>query len=832
MTVRNLSPGRRRRRRRRPRRGLLGRYLVGEIAAPTALGFVTYTFLLMLRAVFSLAEQVFVSGLRLSEAGALLLLALPHVVVLTIPMALLFGVLLGLGRLNADNELVAMQAAGIPLGRLVRPVLALAGLLFALNVVLTVWVLPASNQRLRALRAELLRSGRFAGHVEPKVFYDQFPGLLLYVRDVDRESGYWRGVVLYDRSVPGEERLVIARRGRLVASPVERGERPGPTGAPTPEDEGGTWLLLEGAVTHHFDPGRPESYRRERNEVQLHRLGVRGGGIVTIQFGAREQSTGRLLETVRRGPPPTPPAGTGEGRTGAAAAALRRYRDAAVELNKRLAIPGACLAFALIGIPLGVGARSSARGRGFVLSLLVILAYYVLLNHGELLAREGRAPAALAIWAPNLVLAALALPMLWRMGRWLGERRRGGGVALAWRRWRGARRGEAGARDREPTTGSIPVGLQRRRWGARRFPLLLDRYVTRRLVGPLVAVLVSTVALYMVVDLADKIDEISKHTASLGVFLAYYWNVVPQVILDTAPLAVLIAVLVVLVVLERSNELTSLKAAGISVYRVAVPIVVVAALVAGGLFVLEESVAPGANRKARRYLDVIKGRETSRRYAAADRQWVFSRDGRQLYNFLRYDAERRELVRLTVYRFGPAGDLVSVVYADRVRYADGSWIASAGWVRRMLPDGTDEFHRIRSPVEIGILESPRYFAQERRSPGELTLMQLRRYIETLRESGYRPTQLMVRWHQKITYPLSAFVMVLLGLPFGLARTGRRASPMVGVALGIGLGIGYFLLVAILGKMGEADVLPPAMGAWTPPLLAVLFAVNRLTTVRS
>ena len=135
-------------------------------------------------------------------------------------------------------------------------------------------------------------------------------------------------------------------------------------------------------------------------------------------------------------------------------------------------------------------------------------------------------------------------------------------------------------------------------------------------------------------------------------------------------------------------------------------------------------------------------------------------------------------------------------------------------------------------MELGVAEGPEYFGQEYSRPSEMSQRELGAYIAELEDSGYRPHRLVVRWHQKIAYPLSALVMVCLALPFGLNRGGRRVSTMQGVALALGLGIGYYLLVAVFGKLGEAAVLPPEVGAWAPIGLAILFAVNRMSTLRT
>ncbi len=845
------------RRRRRPGRLIADRYIAREILGPTVLGFVTYTFFLLLRVVFSLSEQVFVHGLSGGEALRILGASIPHVVVLTIPMSFLFGVLVSLGRMNSDNEIIALQAGGVSLWRIVMPVLMVGLVLAAGNAAITLRIIPKANRNLAELKARYLQRGTGLGQIEARVFHDEFPNVLLYVRDIDRSSGYWKNVLLFDQSVAGAERLVVARRGRLVAGNARevaaraasdgRKSAPG-TSSPTPSgaapgrserttegsggddtDSGSPWLLLEDVVTHQFNPRKPEAYKRDRNRIQLVRLfpPEPSGARATFSLGERERTTRQLLQEIR-----TPSNGSPE--------QARKRRYAAVELHKRLAIPIACLVFALIGLPLGIGSRSATRGRGFVLSIGLIMVYYVILNHGELLSREGRIPAWLGPWLPNLVLVLIAFPLMTRMGRWLGEHRRGhGAIAVLSERIRHgfrtlrARLPQRSTAPRHEATGKIPVVLKGER-RVNRFPTLLDRYLLGRLLVPLVGVLATTVGLYVIVDISDKIDEIAKHHASLGVFLAYYINFIPQVILDVGPLAVLIAVLVLLTLLEQRLELTILKASGISIYRVTVPVVLLAGVFGLLLFGLEETVVPTANRQARQYLSIIKGRSPSRAYSSTERQWLFSRDGTALYNFLSFDRRDHALIGLTEYRLDLTDFRLSqVMYAERVRFENGSWIAVKGWVRTIRPDGSDLFRRIKEPQEVSIAESPTYFAHEYRSPRELRFRELQHYITRLAESGYRPTRLLVQLQQKITYPLSALVMVLIGLPYGLNRSGsRHATPVVGVGLAIMLGVAYFVIVAILGKMGEAGILPPVVAAWSPIVIALLFSINRFTTVRT
>ena len=804
---------------------VLDRLVLREVLWPTLVGFGTYTFMLLMRAIFGLMEQIFVRGTSVADAARLLLVTLPHVVVLTVPMSFLFGVLIAMGRMNADSEIIALQASGVSLRRVLRPILVMGLVLTAFNGYLMLEVMPRSNQKLRKLKVKLFASARALGTIEARVFYEQFPGFLLYVRDVDPSTGVWRNVLLYERGETGDDQLIVAKKGRLVYGNDGATLNGGDAGK-NPANGGEPWLRLSEVTNYQFSRDHHERFRVNRSNVQLVRLYRKESGTQRMTLGMRERSTRDLLAMVQ------------DGRSGNAGGSIseRDRRFAAVELQKRLAIPAACMVFGLIALPLGIGSRSGGRGRGFLLSIGVIVVYYVILNNGELVAREGKVPAFVGVWAANVVLAVLGVVLLRSTGRWLGERGRGGPGLLtwigSWRIWRGFRstRGPA-AEGARPRTGAIQVA--QKRGSMTRFPAMLDRYVMRRFLTPLLFVLTSTAMLYVIIDLADKVDEMAKHTASFSVFAAYYWNLIPQVFLDVTPLGILIAVLLFLAMLERSLELTALKAAGISLYRVIVPVVLVTAAASVGLGIFQESVVPTANREARRLLDRIKGRKVARSYGAADRQWVFSRDGTTLYNFLRYLKEEQVLVNFTMFRFSEDGQLRFQLYAEQARYQDGAWVVVSGWYRKMRPDGTDEFHPVTRPMELDVPEAPQYFAAERRSPSQMSFRELKRHIVDLTASGYRPTALEVRLQQKLSYPLSVFVMVLLGIPFGLNRSGgRRSSPIQGIALALGLGIGYFLLVAIFGKMGEAGLLPAVLGAWAPVILAGLLGVNRLTTLKT
>jgi LPS export ABC transporter permease LptG len=799
-----------------------------EVIAPTVLGVVTYTFLLMMRGLFSLIEQIFVRGLPAIDALSVLAVTLPHVVVLTIPMGFLFGVLLAVGRMSMDNEIVALQAGGISSLRMLRPILAVGVLLALFNGYLFLIVIPKSNRTLKELRVTLFTSAKNLGRIQPGVFYEDFPNLLLYVRGVDGETTEWDQVLVYDSNDPGEERLTLAQKGLVIPADADTG-RDGSDSGPASQRSSQPWIRLENAVTHQFFRAKPATYRVNNNQELLFRPQIADTGMIRYDLAMRERDSVELIRFVRGGELPGQEYPDDEDRSA-------DLLDASLELHRRFAVPAACIVFALLALPLGVGSRSGGRGRGFVLSVGVVLMYYVIGNNGEIAALDGKLPVWLGMWLPNIALGLLALFMMTRMGRWLGERQpREGPISRLrreWQRWRDERAAAASAPGHARPVGARAAPRRGRHRVAFRFPSQLDRYMASRLIAPLVLVMASTGALYIVVDLTEHIKAMADNDAPLNVIVAYYWNLLPQMIVEVLPFGMLIAVLIVLTVLERQQELTAFKGAGVSLFRLMIPVVLVAMSMGLVMWLLAEQVVPGANREKDRLLDVIEGKTAARSYRVTDKQWLLSRDNTTFYNFLRYDASDQTLVRLTLFRVDENMHLRFHLSAQRARYSDDGWVADAGWFRQFFPDGTDEFRRITKPMKLRIPEGPDYFGQEYSSPSEMTHTELRSYIGELEDSGYHPVELKVRWHQKFAYPLQAVMMVWLALPFGLNRGGRRVTTMQGVALALGLGIGYSILVTVFAKLGEATVLPPAMAAWAPVLLGLLFALNRMTTLRT
>ncbi len=763
------------------------------------------TFLLLVRLVFRLADLFITHGVGPANASRLLVLNLPNILALTLPIGTLFAVLMTAARWSADSELVAAQACGIKPTVLARPLVGVGLVVFLLNGYLTWSVMPRANGEASLLSRKIAFSAASAA-IQAREFVEELPGKLIYVDRIDPDGEHWNGVVVFDATLGTDEQLITATAGRFVADP----------------DDGSAVLRLEETTTHILQPDRPDSYRINHNqELSMYLRPVasdRGG---RIRLGPRETRSSQLLKRVED------PQSTSEDRL-----------EARIELHKRLAIPAAALVFALVGFPLGVTNHRGGRGYGLTASVFLVVLYYVLLNNGELLASSGRVPVALGVWLPNIVLATAGCYLMYRVLRGKG-RGRGGTSALAQRAlavWqtiaegvRLARRRRAAVQPQTEQSEGAQAELEAPQGQA--WLGVLDRYFLRLCFTFLGLVIVAVCSLWITVQLSQDLEYIQRNAPSFLITVSYYFFSLPQILHDTLPLAFLIAFLGTATVLERNNETVALKAAGISLTRSVLPLLLLSVGLAGALFMLDDQLTHRANRAAQRLYDVIRGRNVARSYRATDRPWMFLPDGRTLVNFMEFDTDTKTLVRPSIYVFDAHMNLRARHMARRAVYVEGKWLGEASWSRTFLPDGSSEY----VPPRKGLVELPlpvgqEYFGQEYRKAAQLSFRELSEYIDTLKLAGYRVDRLRVELHQKIAYPLSMVVLAWLAVPYAF-RLGRHGTVM-GIALALVLGMAYFAVLAFSTRLGEVSLLPPVMASWTPTVIFALLALNRHTTLHT
>jgi LPS export ABC transporter permease LptG/LPS export ABC transporter permease LptF len=770
------------------------------------LGFLVYTFLLMMQFLFRSAEMIIRRDVPAELVGKLLLLTLPNIVVLTIPMSFLFGILVAVGRLSSDSELVAMRSGGISLFSLYRPILVMSLILTIANMFLMVWAVPRGNHSLQSLRLDIL-SGSVTKQVEPRVFYEDWQGVVLYVFDAPPDTSYWDGVFVARDLESSESEVTVAERGEVRI------------------DEAGDRLLLhlENAVVHKVDFADPEEYNTTRFEVVeqelIDRYTARQRVKVTTSKSVREMTVGELREQLEN--PKISPE-------------LENLTH--VEIHKKFAIPVACVVFGLLALPLGYAGGRGSKSSGFAMSIVVIMVYYALLNNGEEMSRVGKMAPWLAMWIPNIVLTIFGTFLLVRrnndrplllgkLDRWLRTRT---WIDLKRRRQRSRpERSELrGAQSSSAGQADVLLRLPRLRL---RFPNILDRYVLKSFMGVVVLVLLSGVVLYIIADLSERIDDIFKNDVPQLVVVDYYRYLSLQIIYEISPIAVLTTTLVVFGLLSKTNEVTAAKSLGVSLYRIALPAVFASMLIAILAGFLQTTVLPASNERVAQLKDRIKGRQTARSYRRGDRNWLFGQ-GRYIYNYTDYDDTERSLENLQVFEFNEADSMTRRLFSTKATYLGDTWLFDKGWVRSFEGNEVLEAKMFDQPVIDYYPETPDYFESEYKLPDAMTYRELKSYVAELEASGQSVPSLEVELHKKISLPFASIVMALVALPYAF-RLGRKGT-LYGVGVGLVLGMVFFAMLAFSSTLGETGALPPLIAVWTPNIAFLMLSLYLLLGVRS
>jgi LPS export ABC transporter permease LptF/LPS export ABC transporter permease LptG len=759
---------------------ILDRYIVREVFRHALLGLAVFTFVFFVPQLVRLMELFVRHSGSGSQILELFICIFPGVLTFTLPMAVLIGVLLGLGRMSADSEIIALTALGIGRRRILLPVGVLALTGAAITLSMTVWLGPLAVHKYRALETDLVTS-QISYAVQPRVFDERFPKLVLYVNDVSASGTQWHGVFLAEAGGENGSQLTLAENAIVIAEP----------------QEGKLELHLKGGTTHEFSREDPDRY--SVTAFGQSDWPIEFNGLTSTeprQVSNSERSFRDLLRANNAG-----------------------WREARVELHHRLAFPVACLVFALVAVPLGAQPRRGGRAAGSLLAVILIASYYLLTVIGTGIARQGTIPPSAGIWGANALLAILGAALLPRMEQFRGETR-WLMPTVRFRTWaRLLRRRQARVRAAAVAT-LVPNGRDSGHGnGASHsmpssgsFPRLMDLYLLRRFFFHFTVLMAAFIFLFEAFTFFELLDDIARHRVPFLIVVDYFRYLTPFLVYNLAPLAALVAVLVTLGVMSKNNEIVACKASGISLYRLAVPLLFAGLTLAGSMIVLDETYLPYANQRQDALRNLIKGRPPQT-YARPQR-WIFG-ENYKVYNYDLFDPAQNLFGGLSVVEIDPATfQMRRRVFASRAIWSDSqkTWVLEGGWVRD-FSDGTivryDRFP-VTSLPELS--EPPSYFNREVRQASQMSLGALRRYIEGLHKAGFDVANLTVQWHVKLAFPLIAPIIMLLAIPFALL-VGTRGA-VGGVAVGVAIGIVYWTAARLLEAMGGIGQLPPFLAAWS------------------
>ncbi len=760
---------------------IIDRYIFREVLSHALLGLAVFTFVIFVPQLVQIMNVVARHSGDSRQITLLFLSAFPRVLTFSVPIGVLVGVLIGLGRMSADSELIAMNAAGMGLKRILVPVGILAALATGVTLSMTLWLGPMSIRTLRSLE-ERLRSTQASFEVQPRIFNEQFPHLVLYVQDISAAAMNWHGVFLAESDVSDVSRLTLAEDAIVVAD----------------REQGKLQLYLRNGTLHELQG--PEHYG-------LSAFGERDFAVaVSANNGTQAPETINSERPLRQllsdqGP---------------------RATESRVEFHRRFAFPAACLVFALVALPVGSRPRRGGRSAGFVLAVALVCAYYIVFVFCAELARNGSLPIWLGIWTANILMAIAGFALLPSVERLSGESRVAGAIARLSRLWQKPKQTHETPLKAEPDFGTAKEASPRSRYVGR-FPQVIDYYLLRNFIFYFALLLVGFILLFEIVTFFDLLDDIARHRALFVDVANYFRYLSYYLIYQLTPLACLVSILITLGIMTKNNELVAFKAAGISLYRVALPLLLAGGIVTIGLVAFDQTYLPYANQRAEELRNIIKG-SPPQTYYQPQRQWIFGNNSK-IYNYQLFDPDHFLFGGLSVFELDPQTfALRRRVYAERASWEprQNAWILQSGWIRD-FKDGSITRYAEFPVIELPELdEAPAYFTREIRQSSQMDWWELRNYIDKMRRSGFDVARFAVQLHKKLAFPLIAPIVILLAIPFSILVGSRGA--VGGLALGVGLAVVYWATAALFEAMGAVGQLPAILSAWSPDFMFFFFGL--------
>lgn len=768
---------------------IIDRYVIRQVLTPFLLGLLVFTFIFIIPVMMDAAEALVAKGVPAGVVASLMVRLIPQALALSLPMSLLLALLVAFGRLSADREFVALQACGVSLLRLLRPVGIISVAAWAATSYVLIVAVPDANQSYRQIVFDI-GAQRAEGEVKPRVFFDQFDNLVLYVREVPQSGSGWDGVFLADQRDAQRSAVYLARRGHVTVNREARKIE---------------MVLQDGTQHTTGTDGRYDVLDFEQVVLSVDASEIFDA---PLEKGLREMTIAELLAQIARN----------ESRIELSTGKPYSTHNEWMAIHTKFSIPVACLVFGLIGLALGATHRRDGTLGSFVLGILVVFAYYVPLYVGPSLVKGGYLPPWLGVWLANIVLGVLGVALfLWR------DRVADQPITIPVPAWVKRRTGAGGL-----LFGGGPVRI-------------LDGYVASAYLRYLLLAAVALIGVFYVATFVDLSDKVFKGTATWTTLLEYFRYATPQWIYWTLPVSVLLATLVTIAVLTKNSELIVMKACGVSLYRVAVPMLITAAVVGGLLFALEETILGPSNRRAEQVRHVIRG-STPETFDVLQGRWLVGTEG-EIYQYQWYDPRNRLLSGLSVYEFSPGMTrITSRTYAHLASYsATGDeeepldvWKVENGWTRTFPGarevDGQAIVSFTPFTAETRRLETASYFGAEQPKPEFMGYSDLRAHTQTLAASGIDVTPQQVAIARKLAFPFVTLVMTLIAVPF--ATTIGRGGAMGGIGVGIALAISYWTVISVFAAIGTGGALPPLLAAWAPNLLFASGAAYLLLTVKT
>ncbi|MBN2012688.1 LptF/LptG family permease [candidate division KSB1 bacterium] len=339
---------------------------------------------------------------------------------------------------------------------------------------------------------------------------------------------------------------------------------------------------------------------------------------------------------------------------------------------------------------------------------------------------------------------------------------------------------------------------------------ILDKYISQKFLGTLAFALIAFSAIYIVVDMIGYLDKFIDQDVPLHLIIKYYAYYLPYIIVLALPVAMLLASLFSVGQMSRYNEVVAMSAAGISLFRILLPLFLIGLIISAGTLYIGERLVPYTNQKKldifTNYMDKARNHNVSRNkdiyLQITKNQWL---------NIGYFDSNINTGYKISIEYFDDSyNKIVRRIDAPRMVWDGTSWAILNGYIRTFKGENEEVelFERIERP---DFKFRPNDLSKVQKKAEEMSYWELRRFIGNIKRNGGDPNRWLVDLYLKIAFPFANFIIVLFGAPLSSRKT--RSGPAISFGISLLICFLYFGIIKTGQALGHNGTLTPMLAAW-------------------
>lgn len=354
---------------------------------------------------------------------------------------------------------------------------------------------------------------------------------------------------------------------------------------------------------------------------------------------------------------------------------------------------------------------------------------------------------------------------------------------------------------------------------------IITKYISKEVIKFFALCQFIFILLFLLIDFIQKIDNFVEAGAPFSSLIAYLLYRIPFITEQMIPVALMISVIVVICLMKKNREIMAMKACGLDIFKVFLPVIFISISLSIFSFILSDAIIPFTSSRQNEILEIEVKKHDPTNFYVSRQIWYKSKNN--IYWIKYFDAKTKTMEEPVFYFFNNQFILVKKINGEAGRWVNNRWEIENASIQTLKND--DYLIEKVALLPLGIPETPEMFIKKIKKPEDMSYGQLKRHAEKVGAEGYDNTADLVNLNRKLAFPFIAAVLALLAIPIGLWEK------INGIPLSITIGIAAcFLLFLIMGfarALGLAGTLPPMLSAWTANILFSLLGVNLIMNIK-